>query len=318
MEAYPDWIWDILRCPECAAPFEHNVGANRLSCTNPTCGYQSVYTSRYLNLLPRSLDQHQHAENEFRVDISQRMAQYVSDLDQARQETYKLLNVITYYSFTSQYFYFRDFFSRRYKLAGRGLEIGGAMGQLSGFVRLFYPNTQMVTSDVAPYNVITGVSLADRLHFDTDVSVMADAERLPFEPGSFDFICSSGMLHHLGDLPRALEQGRAVLKPGGHWYAVNELAIGSLPRRLWNSRYGQKGRWAGTTGIRENSYTLKEWLAFFARDQFEVVDLYFNRNPRHKLESWSRALYYASIARLPERLVRMGLPCEVNFVLQKK
>jgi SAM-dependent methyltransferase len=317
MAGQPDWIWDIICCPECSGPLRPGEQVDQILCGNPACGFASHRQGRLLNLLPKALDQHQQAENAFRERINQQRADEVIQMSADQLRRYRLLNQITYYAFTSQYFIFRDTFSKQYSLQGRGLEIGGAMGQLSGFVRLFYPNTQMVASDVAPFNLELGIELAELLGFETEYFVMADAERLPFQPESFDFICSSGMLHHLGNLPQALQHGRAALKPNGRWYSVNELAIGGLPRLIWNSRLGQKGRWADDTGIRENSYTLKEWQAFFKDQGFRIVDQRFHRNPKHKLLSWPRALYYALIARLPSGLIRMGIPCEVNFVLEK-
>jgi ubiquinone/menaquinone biosynthesis C-methylase UbiE len=43
----------------------------------------------------------------------------------------------------------------------------------------------------------------------------ADAERLPFEPNSFDIVYSYGVLHHTPDTGRAIEEVRRVLRPGG-------------------------------------------------------------------------------------------------------
>lgn len=43
----------------------------------------------------------------------------------------------------------------------------------------------------------------------------ADAERLPFADGTFDVVYSWGVLHHTPDTPRALEEVRDVLRPGG-------------------------------------------------------------------------------------------------------
>ena len=40
------------------------------------------------------------------------------------------------------------------------------------------------------------------------LTVQADAESLPFEPGSFDFVMSIGVLHHLPDPARALQVAR--------------------------------------------------------------------------------------------------------------
>jgi len=317
MPDQPDWIWDIICCPECGGQLQPGRQNDQIYCSNPACDFTSHREGRLLDLLPKALDQHQQAENAFREGINRQRAEQVSQMNADQARRYRLLNQITYYAFTSQYFYFRDDFSKQYALQGRGLEIGGAMGQLSGFVKLFYPETQMVTSDVAPFNITLGIDLADLLGFETNYFVMADAERLPFKPESFDFLCSSGMLHHLGNLPRALQKGYEVLKPGGRWYIINELAIGRMPRAIWNSHLGQKGRWADDTGIRENSYTLKEWRTFFESQGFGIVEQRFHRNPKHKLLSWPRSFYYALIARLPVWMIKMGIPSEVNFVLER-
>ena len=48
------------------------------------------------------------------------------------------------------------------------------------------------------------------------LTVQADAERLPFAPGSFDLVMSLGVLHHLHDTERALRSIARYAKPGGH------------------------------------------------------------------------------------------------------
>jgi SAM-dependent methyltransferase len=45
--------------------------------------------------------------------------------------------------------------------------------------------------------------------------VTADAERLPFQPGTFDVVFCKGSLHHVRDHVRFLENCRMVLRPGG-------------------------------------------------------------------------------------------------------
>lgn len=312
-----DWLWEILSCPECGAELERE-GETHLLCTRDGCGYRGQREGRMLNLLPRALDQHQQAEHTFRERIADRLKQQVPHMNDQQYRTFRLLNTIMYYSFTSQYYFFRDEFTKRHTLRGRGLEIGSATGQSSGLIKLFYPDVEMVSSDVAPINTGMAELIAQQLGFETECFVTADAERPPFKPQSFDFMFSSGMLHHLGDLPLALRKGHELLRPGGRWYVINELSIGSLPRRYWNSSIGKKGKWAKQTGVREYSYTLNEWLTFFKQANFEVVDLHFHTNPRHKLESWSRSAYYALLSKLPRFMLRMGIPCEVNFVLQKR
>jgi SAM-dependent methyltransferase len=312
-----EWLWDILACPECRQAVVPSEDGQETVCTNSGCGYHSERKGRVLNLLPVELDRFKSAEESFRVEAIAKRALGLDLRSEQQHAAFRLLNVATSYLFTSQYLFFRDVLVTRYTLKGRGLEIGGATGHHSGFIKLFFPETEMVTSDVAPVNVELAEKLSDLLGFGTEYFIAADAERLPFLPNSFDFIFSSGMLHHLGDLRRGLEEGYTVLKPGGLWYAINELSIGSIARLYWNSRWGQKGKWARAKGIRESSYTYREWRRFFIDAQFKIVDHFFHRDPRHKLKTWTRSAYYAFISKLPISLLKWGIPCEICFVLQK-
>jgi SAM-dependent methyltransferase len=45
--------------------------------------------------------------------------------------------------------------------------------------------------------------------------VVGNAERLPFADGSFDCVCSMGVLHHTPDTPKAVREVYRVLRPGG-------------------------------------------------------------------------------------------------------
>jgi SAM-dependent methyltransferase len=55
-----------------------------------------------------------------------------------------------------------------------------------------------------------------RRNLPTDaLTVQADAEKLPFAPGTFDFVMSLGVLHHLPDPERALGKIARFARPGG-------------------------------------------------------------------------------------------------------
>ncbi len=74
------------------------------------------------------------------------------------------------------------------------------------------------------------------------IYAQADAQAIPFRDASFDGVIANHMLYHVPDIPRALDEIRRVLKPGGFCYAatmglanmreMNELAARffSLPR----------------------------------------------------------------------------------------
>jgi len=63
---------------------------------------------------------------------------------------------------------------------------------------------------------------------DDALTVQADAEHLPFDPGTFDFVMSIGVLHHLPDPERALRSVARFAAPGGfvhvYLYWLPEIA----------------------------------------------------------------------------------------------
>ncbi len=61
-------------------------------------------------------------------------------------------------------------------------------------------------------------------------TVQADAEALPFEPGSFDLVMSIGVLHHVPDTERALRSIARFAKPGGHVHVY----LYWVPERRWH------------------------------------------------------------------------------------
>jgi SAM-dependent methyltransferase len=67
--------------------------------------------------------------------------------------------------------------------------------------------------------------------------VVAEAEALPFEDGSFDLVFGHAVLHHVPDLARAFDEFRRVLRPGGSVAFCGEPSrygdrIAALPKGL--------------------------------------------------------------------------------------
>lgn len=64
------------------------------------------------------------------------------------------------------------------------------------------------------------------------LTVQADAEALPFEPGSFDLVMSIGVLHHLPDPCRALCSIARYTRPDGHVH----IYLYWVPEPRWQRR----------------------------------------------------------------------------------
>ena len=62
------------------------------------------------------------------------------------------------------------------------------------------------------------------------LTVQADAEHLPFERGTFDFVMSIGVIHHLPDPEGALRSLVPLVAPGGRTYYVLAARAGDSPR----------------------------------------------------------------------------------------
>ena len=107
------------------------------------------------------------------------------------------------------------------------LDVGAASGDMGRRLASLYPRARVVSLDRAP------------LHLERapEPRVVADALRLPFGAGAFDFVLCSSMLHEIGDaeaaalLPALLAVARralVVLDLERHW-----LAESFLPATRW-------------------------------------------------------------------------------------
>lgn len=112
---------------------------------------------------------------------------------------------------------------------GDALEIGAGTGYFSLNLLQLGAVERLVATDISPAMLAELKGTAERLGLEVETRA-TDAERLPFEDASFDFVFGHAVLHHLPDLRGALAELRRVLRPGG------TLAFCGEP-----SRYGDLG-----------------------------------------------------------------------------
>jgi SAM-dependent methyltransferase len=100
------------------------------------------------------------------------------------------------------------FLSGRERILEAGTGLGGDAAR---FARVA-PDAEVVAIDLS-----VGIEVAARrfggvpnLHY-----LQADIMRLPFRPGSFDFVSSDQVIHHTPDAPQAFANLAALLAPGG-------------------------------------------------------------------------------------------------------
>ena len=104
---------------------------------------------------------------------------------------------------------------------GDVLELGCGTGffllnlKLAGVVEHGY------VTDLSPGMVEVARRIASRLGFEVEGRV-ADAERIPYDDGTFDLVVGHAVLHHIPDVEQALREVLRVLRPGGRFVFAGE------------------------------------------------------------------------------------------------
>jgi ubiquinone/menaquinone biosynthesis C-methylase UbiE len=119
------------------------------------------------------------------------------------------------------------------------LDVG--CGQGIDLVEYLRAGARATGIDLTPRHVELARQHVEALDLTATV-VHGDAEHLPFQDASFDFVASNGVLHHTPDMPAALREIRRVLRPGGEvriavynrrsfHYWLSQVALGGILQR---------------------------------------------------------------------------------------
>jgi SAM-dependent methyltransferase len=136
---------------------------------------------------------------------------------------------------------------------GRMLEIGAGTGYFTLNLLRRGIVDRATAIDISPGMLEALQATAVRLDLAVE-TVPADAERLPFEDGSFDLVIGHAVLHHIPDLRAALGECMRVLGPGGTLAFMGEPSrhgdriaivpkrVGILAAPLWTRLVGARRR----------------------------------------------------------------------------
>ncbi|HEY8466527.1 MAG TPA: class I SAM-dependent methyltransferase [Solirubrobacterales bacterium] len=120
----------------------------------------------------------------------------------------------------------------------RALEIGAGTGYFSLNLMQEGVVGELVATDISTGMLETLTGNAERLGLSDRVRTEhTDAERLPFEDGSFDLVFGHAVLHHIPNLDVAFGEFRRVLRPGGTIAFCGEPSrhgdrLAAIPKRL--------------------------------------------------------------------------------------
>lgn len=143
----------------------------------------------------------------------------------------------------------------------KALEIGAGTGFFSLNLRQAGVLDEVHVTDISPGMVEAAKRNAERLGF-TIEGRTADAERLPYEDGTFDIVVGHAVIHHLPDVEQAFREMLRVLRPGGRIVICGEpTRYGDLvARRL------SRATWWAATHLTQLPFIQDRW----ARPQQEL------------------------------------------------
>jgi demethylmenaquinone methyltransferase/2-methoxy-6-polyprenyl-1,4-benzoquinol methylase len=120
----------------------------------------------------------------------------------------------------------------RLRMGQSALDVAGGTGDLSlGMLQQVGPTGLVVLTDINAEMLRNGRDrLIDAGHVANSRVVQANAECLPFRPGTFDCVTIGFGLRNVTDKPAALRSMRSMLKPGGQLIILefSQLAIPAL------------------------------------------------------------------------------------------
>jgi ubiquinone/menaquinone biosynthesis C-methylase UbiE len=96
-------------------------------------------------------------------------------------------------------------------------------------------------------------------------TTQGSVEELPFNSQQFDFVVSRYSAHHWNDVPRALQEVKRVLKPGGQVCVIDTTGA---PSPLLDTHLQSVELARDPSHVR--SYTDAEWLSFFQAASFDA------------------------------------------------
>ena len=213
--------------------------------------------------------------------------------------------------------YFCDQILPNLSLQGKILEIGSGIGWLSSLLKLNFPETYIVTTDVSHSALQIGNQVMQLLGSKVDLSICTKIEQLPFEDNFFDYVVGAAVLHQTEPPEVATKEIFRVLKNDGTYIGIRELAIPRLMGAIWGSSLGVVGRIQKNAGIKYGNYNLSKWKSYFENAGFSDVDLTIDKNPNYKHYRWDINLYYRFLAVLPEDFVRRFFASSLDIRAKK-
>ena len=136
------------------------------------------------------------------------------------------------------------------------LEIGCGNGAACKHIAKMY-NLQVTGVDVDPDQIQNAMKDTEKIH---NIQFFeGDSTNLKFSDNDYEIVYSSGVLHHISNWRKVLDEINRVLKPNGY-YIFSDLTYSRLTTRFLKNISRNYG-----------FYTIKDIIDFMKKNDFEIL-----------------------------------------------
>lgn len=183
----------------------------------------------------------------------------------------------------------------------------------SSLIRRQSPSTTVIASDISKRDLRIGIRTAHDLGLRPGFFVACDAEKLPFQDETFDFVFGRAVIHHLSNVEKGISEMHRVLKNGGKYVGNRELMGSVFFKKIWRSKFLAKLIGRDTT--EEIFFTRKDIHRYFKVCGFGKLGIKQETSWQYKTSDHHLAhIYRLVISRLPDFIINSFWLTEIDVV----
>lgn len=199
--------------------------------------------------------------------------------------------------------FYKEYFNKSQSI----LEIGAGQGWASCIVKKYFPDKQVVTSDISKYAIESVKKWEYIFKVSLDQKFYCRSYEIPLDDKTLDLVFCFESAHHFVKHRKTLKEIYRVLKDGGVCLYLHEPSCRQYLYKLAFERVNRR-----RPEVPEDVLLIKKIQEIASHIGF-TTDVRFDPTPSNRRPV--ETLYYLLLQKLP--LLRYYFPCSVDFTFKK-
>lgn len=198
---------------------------------------------------------------------------------------------------------YKEYFNRSQSI----LELGAGQGWASCIVKKYFPDKQVLTSDISKYAIESAKKWEYIFKIALDQKFYCSSYDIPLDDKTLDLVFCFESAHHFVKHRKTLKEIHRVLKDGGVCLYLHEPSCRQYLYKLAFERVNRR-----RPEVPEDVLLFKKIQKIASQIGF-TTDIHFDPTPSNRRPV--ETLYYLLLEKLP--LLRYYFPCSVDFTFKK-